>query len=192
MESTFLLSAISRWIFAIAILVGISGCFNSDLEWREEVKLQSGEVLTVKRTVKGVKSFGELGGPGGWSSESMTVSVVQPAGPDNPPIWDGPFVPLLFDRDAQSGQWFMVATFYSCESWYGLGKPKLPYTEYHLKNGKWQQQSLSPGLIGRQANMLTSIHSTGEADHTLASKEKSERGASPEYRSIVSDWSTGC
>lgn len=178
--------------FVVSMIIGAAACVQSNLQWQEEVQLASGEVLVVQRVVKGVSPMGEVGGPGGWDSEGMTVAVLSPARADNPPVWEGPFVPLLFDRDAQTGQWFMVATFYSCESWYALGKPKLPYTEYRLKDGRWQQQSLTPSLIGRKANMLTNIHSTGEENHTLASKAKSVSRAAPEYQEIVSTWSTGC
>ena len=181
-----------RWAFSVPTILAAAGCVKSNLQWEEEVQLASGEVLVVQRVVKGINPMGEVGGPGGWDSESMTVAVLSPPRADNPPVWEGPFVPLLFDRDAQTGQWFMVATFYSCESWYALGKPKLPYTEYRLKEGRWQQQSLTPSLIGRKANMLTNIHSTGEKNHTLASKVKSVSRAAPEYQEIVSTWSTGC
>lgn len=192
MTLTMTTAASLRWGWAIAAIIGATGCVKSKLQWEEEVQLASGEVLVVQRVVKGVSPMGEVGGPGGWDSEGMTVAVISPEHADNPPVWEGPFVPLLFDRDAQTGQWFMVATFYSCESWYALGKPKLPYTEYRLKEGRWQQQSLTPSLIGRKANMLTNIHSTGEENHTLASKAKSVSRAAPKYQEIVSTWSTGC
>jgi hypothetical protein len=171
----------------------LSGCGKSQIEWKEEVKLQSGEVIVVKRTAKS-KDFGEIGGPGGWENEGMTVQIIQPLQPDNPPIWDAKYVPLLFDRDPVTREWFMVGTFISCTSWYDLGRPKLPYTEYRLKNDKWLQQALSPDLIGRQGNMLTHIRSGGEPDHTIASKEaiNARPTAAPEYRKIVERWSTSC
>ena len=171
----------------------LTACGKSQLEWKEEVQLQSGEVIVVKRTAK-TKAFGEIGGPGGWENKGMMVEVIQPQKPDNPPIWNFPFVPLIFDRDPQTQQWFMVATFYSCESWYALGKPNLPYTEYRLENKLWVQQPLSPQFIGRPANMLTSIRSSGEPDHTIASKTSadSDTRIAPEFRTVVGKWSTGC
>ena len=65
----------------------LSACGKSQIEWKEEVKLQSGEVIVVKRTAKS-KDFGEIGGPGGWENEGMTVQIIQPVKSDNPPIWD--------------------------------------------------------------------------------------------------------
>ena len=167
--------------------------FNRPIEWKEEVQLQSGEIILVKRTAK-TKAFGEIGGPGGWENEGMTVEVVKPLNSENPPKWEFPFVPLVFDRDTNTKQWFMVATFYSCQSWVALGKPALPYTEYRVINGKWVQQALSKELIGRQANMLTSIRSSGEPDHTLRSKAAADSDVriAPKFRRVVEHFSSNC
>lgn len=184
---------LARMSVGLTCAVLVSACSRGQLEWKEEVKLQSGDVITVKRTAK-TKPFGEVGGSGGWENEGMTVQVLEPVKPDNPPIWDAKYVPLIFDRDPATQEWFMVATFYSCTSWYDLGRPKLPYTEYRLKAGKWVQQSLSPEFIGRQGNMLTHIRSGGEPDHTISSKAfiDSKSTAAPEYRRVVEKWTTGC
>lgn len=88
----------------------------------------------------------------------------------------------------------MVATFYSCTSWYDLGRPKLPYTEFRFKNGQWIQQPLSEKFIGREGNMLTEIRSSGEPNHTVASKQAVIKNSSSAqyYREIVANWRTAC
>ena len=181
----------SSAIVLTALLV--TACGKSQIEWKEEVQLQSGETFIVKRTAK-TKPFGEIGGSGGWENEGMTVQIIQPLKPDNPPLWDAKYVPLVFDRDPETKEWFMVATFSSCTSWYELGRPKLPYTEYWVKNGQWRQQALLPQHIGRQGNMLTTIRSGGEPDHTLASKEaiNANPAISQEFKSVVDNWTHGC
>ena len=164
------------------------------LVWQEEVQLKSGEIIKVNRTAKS-KSFGEWGGPGGWENEGMTLQIATPNKADNPPIWDAKFVPVVFDRDEKTKEWFIVATFYSCESWYALGRPKLPYTEYRLKNGAWQQVALSPSVIGLISNMVTDISSGGEPPliQIAAKRERmATAGSAKEYTKIVSKWSTGC
>lgn len=168
-------------------------CANNKIEWTEEVLLQSGETIVVERTAT-TKPFGEIGGPGGWENEGMTMRVIQPQRPDNPPTWDARFVPLLFDRDPETNQWFVVATFYSCTSWYDLGRPALPYTEYRLKDGKWVQGSLTQSLIGRKANMLTNISSKGEPNHTVTSKGAvmSDPRVVLKAKEIVATWRTSC
>ncbi len=177
-------------IFAACLLVS---CGRSDLSWTEEVQLQSGEVIVVHRTAK-TKAFGELGGSGGWENQGMALEILTPKKSDNPPIWSYPFVPLVFDQDPETKEWFVVATFYSCTSWYELGRPKLPYTEYRLKRGAWVQQTLSAALIGRKGNMLTDIRSSGEPNHTLASKAErmADGRIAPKYRKVVDKWTTGC
>lgn len=171
----------------------LAGCGKSNISWKEEVLLRNAEVIVVKRTAK-TKAFGEVGGPGGWENEGMTVEIVKPPLSDTPPVWNFPYVPLIFDRDPEANQWFMVATFDSCESWYELGRPRLPYVEFRVENGAWIKRPLSPTLIGRRTNMLTSIHSSGEPDHTIATKTVvgSDPQISPEYQRIVGKWSTGC
>lgn len=183
-----------RYFSAVLLAFGLlAGCGPKKLEWTEEVKLQSGEVLTTRRTAL-AEPFGQIGGTGGWENEGMTVEIIAPVKPDNPGRWSAKFVPLVFDRDPDTNEWFMVATFYSCSSWYGLGRPELPYTEFRYRSGQWVQQALSQKLIGREGNMLTSIHSGGEPNHTLASKELafSNVKIAPEYRRILAKWHTGC
>ena len=146
----------ARRVLSALLMAIVVGCGDSELAWTEEVRLSGGETIVVKRTAK-TKPYGELGGPGGWENEGMTLQIVKPQTPDNPLIWDARFVPLLFDRDSATGQWFIVATFYSCQSWYDLGRPALPYTEFRFRDGRWVQGPLTAALIGREGNMLTSI-----------------------------------
>ena len=181
-------------IFPVTVLIAlVTACGNRQIEWKEEVKLKSGEVVVVKRTAKS-KRIGEIGGPGGWENEGMTVQIIQPIKPDNPPSWNAKFVPLVFDRDPDTKEWFVVATFYSCTSWYELGRPRLPHTEFRLTNGQWRQQPLSPDLIGREGNMVTNIRLTGEPDHTVADKEgiNNDPVIPPDLKRVVAVWATTC
>ena len=186
-----------RWslIALIAFLIFVLyASYDGGLNWLEEVKLASGDVITVKRTAK-TAPFGEIGGSGGWEKKGMTLAIESPKKADNPPTWDFPFVLIVFDRDAKTNEWFVVATFYSCQSWYDLGKPKLPYTEYRLTSGAWNRVALSPDAIGRAANMLTDIHSGGEPK-LLTLGNKSQRMSDPriakKYVHVVEKWTTTC
>jgi hypothetical protein len=185
---------ICHWsVFLLLALLCLTGCGPKKLAWTEEVQLQSGEVLNTRRTAL-AQPFGQIGGTGGWENEGMTVEIIAPNNPGYPTPWSGKFVPLLLDRDPDTNEWFMVATFYSCTSWYDLGRHKLPYTEFRFKNGQWVQQALSEKLIGRATNMLTSIHSSGEPAHTLVSKERvmSNLKIAPTYKRILDKWETAC
>lgn len=180
-------------VTAAAILFLVA-CGDTRISWREEVELQDGTVLIVARTAK-TAPFGEIGGPGGWENKGMTLTIVEPPSVDKPPPWDFPFVPMVFDRDAKSDEWFLVATFYSCESWYDLGRPKLPYVEYRVRAGAWQRVPLSSELIGREANVLTDVSSKGEPSLLKLHEKRArmtEPSIAPKYRRIVSSWTTTC
>jgi hypothetical protein len=179
---------------ATLLVVGLLvGCGPKKIDWKEEVQLQGGEVITTRRTAL-AEPFGQIGGTGGWENEGMTVEVIAPIKPDNPGTWNAKFVPLVFDRDPDTKEWFMVATFFSCTSWYELGRPKLPYTEFRYRNGQWVQQPLSEKFIGREGNMFTGMRSSGETDKTLSNKRAldADTRIAPSYLRVVAKWETNC
>lgn len=182
-------------VVAAGATLMLAACSNENkLSWNEEVPLVNGEIVVVQRTAR-ARALGEIGGPGGWEAEAMTVEITSPRKPTDPAVWNFPYVPILFDQDPAGGEWFMVATFYTCEKWYELGTPSLPYGEWRFRGGKWQRVDLSPNLIGRKANLLTAIRSSGEPNHTVKSKEEimSDRRIAPEYRRIFDGWKPiGC
>jgi hypothetical protein len=172
--------------------IAVAACGMVDISWKEEVLLASGQKIVVKRTAEGNK-LGEIGGTGGWGSTKMTLEIVDPRLPTNPPIWSERWVPMLFDFDPETKEWFVVATFYMCEDWYALGRPKLPYLQFRAHDGTWEQVPLDPKLIGRKSNMLTGPKSGGEpALVTLDMKETRNFEAAKWYRQIVDFWPTGC
>lgn len=174
-------------------LVAVVGCSNNvDFHWSEETLLQDGRVLTLKRSAQG-KSFSEIGGPGGWEATSMTLEIETPKDPGNPPVWSQRWVPMLLDQDAQTKEWIVVATFYTCTDWYDLGRPKLPYVEYRARNGAWEQVPLSTSLHGRKSNLLTGMRSGGEPK-TVTINEKVERkkGSGEKFQRVLDAWHTSC
>lgn len=184
---------IAYWALLLLSALCLFGCGPKKLAWTEEVELQSGEVLNTRRTAL-AQPFGQIGGTGGWENEGMTVEIIAPIKPGYPAPWSGKFVPLVFDRDPDTNEWFMVATFVSCTSWRSLGRPKLPYTEYRFKNGQWVQEALSEKFIGREGNMFTGMRSSGETNKTLATKRhlKSNPKIAPEFLHVVAKWEHGC
>lgn len=191
--------AVRRVTAALLLGPALVACGNSRMEWNEQVKLQSGEVIVLARTAK----FSEnsvAGGGGGSFNKGMTLKIVQPARPDNPSLWDARFVPMVLDRDPQTNEWFIVATFFHCDSWYDLGRPKLPYIEYRYRDGRWIQQPLTERWIGRAANVLPtdpSDRAAIEESRPLLTIERKERilsnpAISPKYKAVASDWATGC
>ena len=187
-----------RWMAALLMGLMLGGCGDPHMEWKEQVKLQSGEVIVVERTAKFSENW-VAGGGGGSINKGMTLQVVQPSKSDNPGVWDARFVPIVLDRDPETQEWFMVATFFHCDSWYELGRPRLPYTEYRFRNRRWVQQPLTQKWIGRDANVLPADLSNraaiAETKPTMTVERKegilNDPAISPEFKRIVDRWPTG-
>lgn len=170
------------------------------MEWREEVQLQSGEVIVIKRTAKFSENW-IAGGGGGSFNRGMTIEFDSPNKPDNPTMWSGLYVPILLNRNPDTNEWIIVATFIHCDSWYDIGRPKIPYTQYQYRGGQWVQQAMDSKWIGREGNVTAMDLSDRKAINaskpifTLADKEKRLRdrpGISPKYKKIIDTWTTGC
>lgn len=194
------MNLLKPWLPLITI-VGLGSAiacyFMSDhyLRFTEEVQLASGELIVVDRKFK-TEALGEIGGPGGWDAKFNSMVIIRPLRDGNPPIWQSEIglIPILFDQDTGTKEWFVVTTFYMCDAWQKIGKPKLPYAEFRLRNGQWQQVDLSPQHIGRPANILTRISNKAElAYHTINTKieRMSAQGIAPRFNKITEEW-VGC
>lgn len=194
------MNVLKPWLPLITI-VGLGSAiacyFMSDhyLRFTEEVQLASGELIVVDRKFK-TEALGEIGGPGGWDAKFNSMVIIRPLRDGNPPIWQSEIglIPILFDQDTGTKEWFVVTTFYMCDAWQKIGKPKLPYAEFRLRNGQWQQVDLSPQHIGRPANILTRISNKAElAYHTINTKieRMSAQGIAPRFNKITEEW-VGC
>lgn len=137
--------------------------FKGNIHFKEEIKLSNGEVIIVDRKFI-TTPLGEIGGSGGWDAKYNSFEIVSPDRSDNPPIWESKsgLIPVLFDRDPTTNEWFLVASFFMCSAWEQIGKPKYPYAEFRVINGQWQQISLSPNHFGKSTNIYTSMRSDGE------------------------------
>lgn len=194
------LKRIFPWLPLVSI-VGLASAaayyFMSDhyLRFKEEVQFSSGEVVVVDRKFK-TEALGEVGGPGGWEAKFNSMRIIQPLRADNPPLWQSEIglIPILFDQDTQSKEWFIVTIIDMCEAWRKIGRPKLPYAEFRLRNGQWQRVDLSPQHIGREANVLTGIRSKNELpSHSLATKRArmGDPRVAPRFIKITDEW-VGC
>lgn len=167
--------------------------FKGNIHFNEEIKLSNGEVIVVDRKFI-TTPLGEIGGPGGWDAKYNSFEIVSPDRSDNPPIWESKsgLIPVLFDRDPITNEWFLVTSFFMCSAWESIGKPKHPYAEFRVKNGSWRQVPLSPDLMGRATNVYVSMRSTGEfwLVH-LELKALKFNNAAPKYKNIVNNW-VGC
>lgn len=163
-------------------------------EWTEDVPLIDGRTLVVKRSAR-LSANSIAGGGGGSFNKGMTLEIASPRLPDTPAAWSDVYVPLLLDQDPKSKEWILVATFFHCDSWYNLGSPPLPYTEYRFRQGRWQRQALSTDLIGRLANLYIADQKP-KTSHLTESYKRSDianhPGTSKEYLMVTDNWSSGC
>jgi hypothetical protein len=177
-------------LVALGLLAGCSG--DRQLEWTEDVRLQSGQTITLRRTST-LEGNHIAGGGGGSFNRGMTIEIAEPRKADNPALWNTLYVPILFDRDTENGEWFVVATFFHCDSWVDLGRPKLPYTEFRFRNGQWVQQALSQQWIGRPANVLSSNRLKDK--HISIERQKeilSIPTISARFKFVADKWTNNC
>jgi hypothetical protein len=136
------------------------------------IELKNGEIIVVDRKLK-TKAFGEVGGPGGWELKFNSIVIVQPKEEQFPSIWEtnDEFLPIIFDIDLKTKEWYIVSVINSCKEWKKLGRPPFPYVEDRFRDGKWERVNLSSELIGSSANVLSEINSRGEVS-TVSLQEK--------------------
>ncbi|HEX2546853.1 MAG TPA: hypothetical protein VHL79_18365 [Ramlibacter sp.] len=181
-----------------AVLAGVAYWYfytPKSLRFREQVQLAGGEVVDVLRVVRAMP-YSAIGG-GGWNPVQQSLWIEQAGVPGVHPPWqsDAGLAPVLVDKDPITGQWLLVATTVSCEGWYALGKPRLPYAEFRLVQGRWSQVPLTAQAMGRDANVTTRIRFDGEEEVlTLADKAKRrlEPGIPPQNLTVSDRWSAGC
>ncbi len=192
------------WLLGLSAAgLGLWLTFNApDLKWREEVQLQTGEVIVIQRTAKFSENPVTGGeGEGEAFNTGMTIEFKSPDKPDNPAMWSGVYAPMILDRDPDTHEWIIVAASYHCESGHDIGRTTLPYTAYRYHEDEWFQQSMDPKWIGRDANVVTIGIPDGrytrdsESIFTISDKTKLLRDrpeVSMEYKKIVDKRSKSC
>ena len=184
-------------IIALAFMAGLTWYWiaSRPVRFTEEVALSNGQVIDVERVIK-TSPVGEIGGPGGayWKFNSIEVKSMAADAPSAP--WTAPpnVMPILIDRDAESGEWMVIASFITCQAWFDAGRPLPAYLEYRWR-GAWKSVPLSASSIGRPANLLVDISASGEAER-IPLFEKQTRMKDPTtykpYTGILSSHKTNC
>jgi hypothetical protein len=129
-------------------------------EWAEEVELDSGEVITVDRSVEFRESNSLAGDVYSMTETSATLAFRGELAGLAP--WNVPLMPLVLYRDAAVSEWVIVASSTSCDVWSARGKPSRGrYWEFRLRAPAWTEVSLSESSVGRATNLF--ILYSGEA-----------------------------
>ncbi|MDB5814510.1 MAG: hypothetical protein JWN23_1627 [Rhodocyclales bacterium] len=176
--------------FALMLLMLLaSACSGTrKTNWKEEVQLADGSVIVVQRSAQ-AHGFGEMGGPGGLRDLKESLQVVSSPYTMSPQ-WNDIYAPILLDYDARNKEWFLIATFYMCEDWRRLGRPKSPYLEYRVREGKWTRVELDSVLVGHETNLLTGPNFIdGEPEMLRLSAKRDRRGnVAKRFNNILSVW----
>ncbi len=200
------------WI-ALGLLIAGGAAFFHDwpFSWKEDVQLHSGEVIVIQRSATLSANY-IAGGGGGSIVRNMTIEFIKPSlAPAELPAsatlpsaatvasypttaWHSRFVPAIIDRDPDNQEWFIIGTFFHCDSWYEIGRPKLPYTEFRYRNGRWQRQPLSEKFIGRPTNLHIADRNLADPhlSFDLKNYALSRPGIGAEYLHIANEWHSGC
>lgn len=152
------LKIISQYLTLLVFIISLLGCGEHSKTWKEEVQLSSGEIIWVNRTAnykRNIKAFITKGEGGNITQMNLTISV-----PENnsvappPPVWSFNAVPIVIDYDSVKETWFIVATYFNCNSWFEAGEPALTQWMYVVEDGTWLIYPLDGKLVGRPTNLF--------------------------------------
>jgi len=121
--------------------------------WKEEVQLQDGTRIWVRRTVFGKAHQDMMNGPGRgeYRVSAYRLEVVDSAGLPPPPVWESKWFHIIIDRD-KKGTWYVVVTPVNTKGWYDIS-PKYRYAQFKSKNGRWYQVDIDKNLDARNSNL---------------------------------------
>ena len=121
--------------------------------WKEEVQLQDGTRIWVRRTVVGKAHQDMMNGPGRgeYRVSAYRLEVIDSAGLPPPPVWESKWENMIIDKD-KDGIWYVVVTPVNTKGWHDIS-PKYRYAQFKAVNGKWQQVDIDPTLDARTANL---------------------------------------
>lgn len=147
----------------VLIATGLIGCWNKDKyiqqDWQEEIQLSNGDTVWVYRQADFIRKKPDfLTKEGGVVSKMMvTITVPENSIASPPPVWHFNAVPLLLDYDREKKGWFIIASFFYCNSWTAAGYPATDHWQYIVKDNQWVIVPLDKKYLGREPNMFLSF-----------------------------------
>jgi hypothetical protein len=142
----------ARRIAFAATAIIVIGCSEKHQDWTEDVLLDDGTIIQVKRSI----TFEETRS---WSGDAYNAvetdaKIVFTDKLSALPTWRVPLMALVLYRDSLTNQWVIVATTTDCDVWRNRRKPMPPYWEFRLYGDGWHEAALSTSSIGRSTNLL--------------------------------------
>ncbi|MEJ1965410.1 MAG: hypothetical protein WDO56_29275 [Gammaproteobacteria bacterium] len=138
----------------LLLLAGGCGSGEKEVIWKEKVDLADGSAIQIDRYVRfhWQRSFGIGGGSTGEGERESRLTIDVAA--ESLPVWSGPLIPALLDRDPVNHEFVLVATSESCEYWNAHGEPDPPYWTFRLHGGQWKATDIPESFYGRRPNLF--------------------------------------
>src|SRR5690606_29493899 len=118
-----------------------SGSNREERQWAEEVELESGSTVNIERYVA-FDATNAMGG-GAYNAVETKATLKFTGELGSLPAWDFPRLALVLYRSKETGNWVVVSKTSSCQVWRREGKPRPPYWQSELIDGRWKQVELS-------------------------------------------------
>ena len=184
------LSGSQRLVSTLLIGLALAGC-ESKVKWREEVKLSTGEIITIDREVK--HKGGGAAWPRGQGSVPMEHLIRFRYPPQTGPLIEwrstkvGPRgtyaeLPLVLDISADKA-WFIFT-----EHW--INEACVRYEKYLLQNGTWTEPPLAEDTDTHPTNLFLAAGSNeieGVISLAEKAKENSGTGYGPDLKQVSSN-----
>lgn len=174
------LSSTQRLVFTLLICLLLAGC-ESKVKWREEVKLSTGEIITIDREVK------HGGGGAAWPRGQGSIPREHLIRFRYPPQ-TGPQIewrstklspatyaelPLVLDLGADKA-WFIFT-----RHWPNEGCVR--YVKYQFQNGAWIEPPLAEDIETHLTNLFLAADSN-EIEGVISLAEKAQENSSMGYQ----------
>ena len=160
-----------------------------EIKWTETVLLSSGETVSVHRVQRVEVHLTSEGRSGNLAKMATVTSDRDP--PAFPP-WQAPMLPILLDRDPDTGAWVLIATMFLCDVWGRNGQPKPPYWGFRVVDGQWRRAGIPASFWDRPANLFAALQaidssSTVRSSYDYRRRAQNSRGAESSLAGVWRD-----
>jgi hypothetical protein len=160
-------------------------------QWTEDVVLDDGSTIVVKRTVK----FNETDALGGGAHNTIEKEATIAFTGDlaSLPAWSQALMGMVLYRDAtQNGQWVIVATTTTCDIWSARGEPRSQYWEFRLGSQGWREVPLTAASIDRPTNLYKGYNSLKASHVTPELRRQYDELAAKSYLFVRAQAKSNC
>ena len=160
--------------------------------WSEQVAMADGTRVLIVRTASGNVLGKSKERPDDWWPSEYSVDISGVATSPGTRPWRSALRPLLLDRDASSGKWYLIAEPLGCNAWTAMGRPAPPYYQYTLESTGWTRGQMPSTLIGRRPNLLLWPNFTGELEPVTPESARSRNDFVPADLRPIIRATSGC